>query len=427
MPETPYVPRILDARLRDDLATLPAVVVEGPKAVGKTRTAQRLVSSEFRLARAEVAQNLAGGTDVIEKAAPPVLIDEWQRVPRIWDDVREWVDADPTPGRFLLTGSAAPRDVPMHSGAGRIVSMRMRPLSLAERDFDRPSVSVAELVNGSGAEVGGATEAGLADYVAEITASGFPAIRSLGSSKARSRALDGYVDAIVTKEFPDQGLMVRKPEALLGWMRGYALATGSTSSYNAILDAATTGESDKPAKSTALAYRDTLASLWMLDPVPAWRPVANGPGVPLASSPKHFLADPALATRLLDVDDVTLVAGSRLDPLGPQAGPLLGRLFEALVALNLQTYAQACDARLSHLRTANGQHEVDFLVTRRDRVVAIEVKLARSVDGRDVRHLNWLESVLPAYRVTKVCVTTGPWAFTRDDGVHVVPAALLGP
>jgi predicted AAA+ superfamily ATPase len=408
------------------LADLPAVAIEGAKAVGKTRTAARLARTVFSLARSAVVENLRGGTDAVVRAASPVLVDEWQRLPQIWDDIRSWIDEEPVPGRFLLTGSAAPRGVALHSGAGRIASIRMRPLSLAERGLGSPSVSLTSLLAET-TQVAGATEVGLADYVREITGSGFPAIRALASARARSRALDGYLEAVVHKQFPELGLLVRKPASLLAWLRGYALATSSTSAYTSILDAATPGQADKPSKSATLAYRDALASLWLIDPVPAWEPLVDGPGTPLVTGPKHHLADPALAARLLSLDAEDLVAGGGPPAIGPQTGTVLGRLFESLVTMSVRTYAHAANAQVRHLRTANGKHEVDLLVERGDTIVAVEVKLAAAITGSDGRHLHWLERALPTRRIVKVFVNTGPWAYTREDGVHVVPAALLGP
>jgi predicted AAA+ superfamily ATPase len=412
--------------LAELLRELPAVALEGAKAVGKTRTAERLSKTVFPFASIGVAQNAAAGPTVVRDAPPPVLIDEWQRGPWIWDEVRQWVDRDPAPGRFILTGSAAPVGTPIHSGAGRIVPLRMRPMSLAERNLAEPVIGLGDLLAGQGDSIGGATGVGLRDYVEEITASGFPGIRSLGS-RARKYELDGYVEAVVTREFNDQGHPVRRPEALLAWLRAYALATASTAAYTAIVDAATPGQGDKPSKSATAAYRDTLSSLWLLDDVSAWNPVFSGLQTPLARSPKHFLADPALAARLLRLTGETLVAGSRLQPTGPQAGSLLGRMFEALVALSLKTYAQANDAELFHLRTANTGHEVDFIVERGTDIVAIEVKLAQFASEHDVRHLEWLARRLPDRHVERVVLTTGQQAFTRSDGIHVMPAVLLGP
>ncbi|WP_231949951.1 DUF4143 domain-containing protein [Alloactinosynnema sp. L-07] len=210
-------------------------------------------------------------------------------------------------------------------------------------------------------------------------------------------------------------------------MTAYAAATSTTTSYNAILDAATAGESDKPAKTTTIVYRDVLSQLWLLDPVPGWLPSFNH-FTRLAQAPKHHLADPALTARLLGATQTSLLTGVATGPLAPRDGVLLGALFESLIALNLRVYAQANEASVHHLRTRNGDHEVDFIIQRADhKVVAIEVKLSQTVDDSDVAHLRWLGDRLGPDLLDAAIITTGSHAYRRADGVAVIPAALLGP
>lgn len=140
------------------------------------------------------------------------------------------------------------------------------------------------------------------------------------------------------------------------------------------------------------------------------------------------MADPALAAQLLVVDTDVLLSGRAVDPRVPRDGPLLGTLFESLVTLSVRVYAQAVQASVSHRRTRGGEHEVDLIVERRDGgVVALEVKLARAVDDRDVRHLRWLQATIGDRLLDSVVITTGGAAYRRQDGLAVVPAALLGP
>ncbi|WP_343710658.1 DUF4143 domain-containing protein [Mycobacterium sp.] len=213
---------------------------------------------------------------------------------------------------------------------------------------------------------------------------------------------------------------------MLGWLRAYAAATSTTASYTAVLDAATAGVSDKPARSTTIAYRDVLTALWLLDPVPAWGPAAN-PLARLAQSPKHHLADPALAARLLGLSVDTLLSGKGR-PIGPQAGGMLGHLFESLATLCVRVAAQAAEATIGHLRTRNGDHEIDLVVVRDDgKVLAVEVKLAATVEDRDTAQLRWLADHLGADLLDAIIINTGPNAYRRPDGIGLVPLALLGP
>lgn len=333
------------------------------------------------------------------------------------------------PGSFLLTGSAMPGPPPTHSGAGRIVSVRMRPFSLAER-LETQTVSLGELLAGRRESVTGTTELTLTveEYASEVLASGFPGIRGL-SGRARRQQLDGYIERVVDRDIPDDaGMTIRNPAALRRWMVAYAAASSSTASFEKIRDAASGGEDHKPSKETTQNYRDALTRVWMLDEVSAWLP-SGSILRELAQAPKQQLADPALAAELLGASLETLLRGrGRLIPGAAPEPTLLGALFESLVTLSLRVYAQHNEARVGHFRTARGRHEADLIVEARDGdVVAFEVKLTRTATDTHVNHLAWLGKQLGERLRDAVVITTGPTAYRRPDGVAVVPAALLGP
>ncbi|HEV3046734.1 MAG TPA: DUF4143 domain-containing protein [Solirubrobacteraceae bacterium] len=421
-----YLPRIVDEELGELLVDLPAMVLEGAKGVGKTATASRRVATVHALDDPTQRSIALADPGRLLDTPGPILIDEWQRVPESWDLVRRAVDAGAPPGRFLLTGSALPVGLTTHSGAGRIVSLRMRPLALSERGGELPTVSLGELLTGAKAPVHGRTDWRLQDYTDEILASGFPGLRGLRGKALRSQ-LDGYLQRIVDRDFPELGHSVRNPAALRRWMTAYAAASSTSASFERIRDASTGGHGEKPAKTTTLPYRDALERLWILDPVPAWLPTRNRIAR-LSAPPKHQLADPALAARLLGVDAASLLDASPAGPPIPREGTLLGALFESLVTLSVRVYAQAAEATVKHLRTTAGAHEIDLIVERADgRVIAIEVKLARDVDARDTRHLKWLAGQVGHTLLDAIVITTGPDAYRRQDGVAVIPAALLGP
>jgi len=427
--DTRYTGRVIDEELDELLGGLSALAIEGPKAVGKTATALRRAKTVYRLDDPAQAELVAADPGRLATGAPPILIDEWQRVPESWDIVRRSVDADPSPNRFLLTGSAAPTAPPTapptHSGAGRIVRLRMRPFSLAERGLATPSVSLRQLMGGGDTHIQGETSVNLGAYTEEILRSGFPGIRQLRGRALRAQ-LEGYVARMVDKDLHANGGGVRNSEALIRWMRAYAAATATTATFETIRDAATVGENKKPARPTAVRYRDALARLWLLDPVAAWLPSKNYFSR-LTHPAKHHLADPALAAVLLGASVDALLEGDDTTPI-PAQGPLLGRLFESLVTQSVRVYAQAAEAEVKHFRTKAGRHEVDLIVERADqRVLAIEVKLARTVSDHDVRQLLWLKERMRDDLVDAVVITTGPNAYRRPDGVAVVPAALLGP
>lgn len=420
-----YRPRVVDDELDELMPSLAALALEGAKGVGKTATATRRAATIHRLDDpAQRAVVIADPARLLTGPAP-VLIDEWQHVPASWDLVRRAVDQGAAPGRFLLTGSASPADLSRHSGAARIVGVRMRPLTLAERGVELPTVSLRALLSGGHPPVSGHTELRLEDYVREILASGFPGLRGLSGRPLRAQ-LDGYLLRIVDREFAQMGHAIRNPAALRRWMTAYAAASSTTASYETIRDAATGGEGEKPAKTTTMPYRDVLERLWIVDPVPGWLPTRNRIAR-LSAPPKHQLVDPALAARLLGVDAGALLGASRAGPPIAREGTLLGALFESLVTLGIRVNAQDAEASVKHLRTAGGEREVDLIVERADgRVVAMEVKLARTIGDGDVRHLAWLAGRIGDQLLDAVVVSTGAEAYRRHDGVAVVPAALLG-
>ena len=427
-----YQPRITDSELGELLGGLPAISIEGPRAIGKTRTALQHANTVYPLDDPEVLEAVRSTPRMITDGEPPILIDEWQRYPPSWDIVRRAVDEEFSPGRFILTGSARPEIRPVHSGAGRIITLRMWTTSLAERlsyrqGGHRPYVSLGSLLTGERPEIDVGADLTVEDYAEEIVAGGFPAWQQI-RGRAHQMLVDGYLHLVAEHDLPLAGYRVRNPASLRRWLTAYAAATSTVASYEAIRDAATSGEGNKPAKTTTLAYRDTMEAMWVLEPLPAWLPVGSHLSR-LKRGPKHHLADPALAARLLNATKESLLDGHPVMASGPNKGPrtLLGALFESLVTHDLRIYAQPANARVFHMRTWKDQQEVDLIVEHGNGVLAVEVKLGTEVTRRDTRHLRWLRDRLGPGLIDAMVVTTGRRAYRRADGIAVVPAGLLGP
>lgn len=416
LPRMAYQTRTIDAVLDDLMAGVPAISIDGPKGVGKTATAARRAQHSWFLDDPGQAAQLRADPTFQSAPSGTLLIDEWQHHPPIWDSVRRRVDEGSPPGRFLLTGSASPASARgTHSGAGRIISLHMRPMALYERGSANPSVSLAKLFETSPVE--GHTNWALPDYAAAMTRGGFPWMLSLPDRYAREQ-LDSYMARVIDKDIPDLGLRVRRPETLRRWIAAYAAASSTTASYSKILDATTGGDGAQPAKTTAITYRDHLRQLWLIDDVSGWQPVRMSLGQ-LAQAPKHQLADPALAARALGLSTRSLLSARGAHMIGP--------LFESLATLSVRVAAQSIGAHVHHLRTRRGEHEIDLIVEDPEgRIVALEVKLAHAVQDKDVRHLLWLREQLPDDVADLVILTTGTTAYRRQDGIAVVPLALLG-
>lgn len=419
----PYVRRAVDNDLDRLFTQLPAILLDGPKGVGKTATAEQRCVTVRHLDQPGQQRLLHADSSVIADDPKPLLLDEWQREPTVWDAVRRSVDANYAPGQYLLTGSAPGRGT--HSGAGRITNLRMRPLCFGERFTTPPTVSFARLINGTAGSIHGSSGSTLPDYVGEILAGGFPAMRSL-SNQALVAQLDGYVQRIVDHDLPDAGFTVRRPAAVFSWLRAYAAATATTASWETLRDAATGGLANKPARATTTSYTELLTALRILDPIEAWIP-SNNHFSRLAAAPKHHLADPALAARLLQRSRRHLLTDDQGSISVPNDGTLLGNLFESLVAQSVRTYAQSVGADVFHLRIGGGSHEVDFIVELDGRVLALEAKLGVGPDDHDVRHLTWLRQRLGTDLVDAAVINTGTDAYRRPDGIAVIPLSLLGP
>ena len=292
----------------------------------------------------------------------------------------------------------------------RIVRLRMRPLSLIERDVATPTVSLARLLAGGWPVRDGGSRVRLERYVGEIAASGFPGIRPLGE-RARRAQLDGYGARVVDRDFTDMGRSVRNPTVLRRRMAAYAAATATVASYDSIRPAATGREGDKPARTTTQPYRDMLERLWVVDPVPAWPRRAT---TSMGSAP-HLSITSLIPRWPLAFSAWTLLLSLRADPSSRLSHETVRFLVHcsSLVILDVRGYAQAAEARVDHLRTHRGAHEADLIVARADEsLVAIEVKLASAVNDHDVRYLHWREEIGDRL-LDAVVITTGS---TRTAG-----------
>lgn len=414
-----YLRRTIDSVLNEFMTYETAIAIDGPKGVGKTATAARRATQTWRLDDAGDRGAIEADPHFTTAHEGTLLLDEWQRLPSVWDAVRRQVDDNAPPGRFLLTGSATPHDDQgTHSGAGRIASLRMRPMALYERGLVDPTISLAELLNGTGSAITGRSSFELGDYFGAIVQSGFPDIAPLTERQAQRR-LETYLQRVIDRDMAQQGHSVRKPDTFRRWLAAYAAATSTTTSYSNILDATTAGDGTQPARSTTSAYRDHLTQLWLLDPVPAWEPTLNNPFKRLQYASKHQLADPALAARLLGLDAASLAS--------TRGRAMSGPLFEALATLSVRVAADAADAKVGHLRTKNGDREIDLIVEGfNGEVLGIEVKLSAHVDDKHVQHLAWLHGQLGDRLSDAVVLYSGSQAYRRRDGIAVIPLALLG-
>ena len=423
--------RLIEPYLLNLMKEFPAIAIDGLKGVGKTVSTKRIASSAFELDKPRDFDIIANIPETLLEEPTPVLIDEWQRIPSVWDFVRRAVDDGARAGTFLLTGSISSTDTNIHSGAARIIRRKMYPLSLAERGIEKPTVSIAEMFASTApfsASISGRANMSSRDYIYEIAASGLPEFRNY-TIESRKIAFESYIENILSHDFRQQGIRIRQPETLMRWLRAYSAAISTDAGYSEILDASTAGEGNKPAVKTTIAYREALENLWLLDELKPW---IDGESFfsSLKLSPKHYLADPAFAAYLLGLDENTLVGGAgwspRAERFDEKYGSIIGRLFEALVHLSLNTYASVNNAKLFFAKTHKGEREIDFIIQKDTKVIACEVKFSPTVDAADGRHLRWFIKKVGQDCCDAMIISTGSAAYRRSDGIAVVPASLLG-
>ena len=421
-----YEKRLIDSILKEYVDELPAILLEGAKAVGKTETCKQLASTGYRMDNAAQRELLQNNPEIILQNSKPVLIDEWQLAPSLWSYVRHAVDDGLPNGSVLFTGSSIRVNSRIHSGAGRIIRLKLRPYSIEERNLSDSYIRIEDLFNfDSKATVNGETDKTLVDYLDEIYRSGFPGIRNK-SERIRKVLLKSYVTNIAEHEFEENGFKILNPHSLLAWMRIYAASIGTETKQSTLINAATASDAI-PSAPTVSKYREALEILDITDEVQPFLPMGKIYGN-LAKGTKHFMLDPAIALSLLGVEKDELIDYQVPKYVSKFHQTLTGQLIESFVYQSLVVYADVNDAQLSYYRNSRGTREIDFILQKGHRLILFEVKTNPDVKDSYVRHLNWFEDEIgDEFKVTKVLLNTGRYAYTRrEDHVHVIPLALLG-
>ncbi len=401
------------------LGALGAVVIEGPKACGKTETARRVAASEVLLDLDPDAIEAASvDPRLILDGATPRLIDEWQRQPRVWDAVRRAVDDRGSAAQFILTGSATPLDeASRHSGAGRMAIVQMRPLTLYEQEISSGEISLADLLEGR-EPTPGKTSLRLTDYAERISIGGWPTLLDADRRDA-AQFIDGYLTMIVERDVDTVSGAHRDPRRLRRFLHAYAQLTAHPAALSTIVSrAAGQDDHESPSRWAAAPYLDALRRLMIVDEVDAWSPELRS-RTRLMSTPKRHLVDPSLAAALLQSDPDRLLAELQT----------LGFLFESLATRDLRVYAAANDASLFHYRERGGELEVDLIVERRDGAwIGVEVKLGgEQIDRAAGALLRLATARVQRPPAALVIVTATEYSYTRPDGVLVAPLSLIGP
>jgi hypothetical protein len=410
-----YSARVVDSELRQRLSSTGAVVIEGPKACGKTATARNLAASEVLLDVDENArQAVSVDPRLVLTGDTPRLIDEWQIEPAIWNHIRRTVDERGEPGQFILTGSAAPADdITRHTGAGRLTRLRLRPMTLFELERSAGTMSLAELLNGTRTSC---PDPGLniPELTELIAVGGWPGHLRLTSQQAL-RANRDYLEEIRRVDINRVDGVRRDPDKVGRLLRSLARNAGTYASATGMAE-----DIGGITVQTALEYLASLERLMIVEDQPAWAPHLRSRSRLRSAAKRHFV-DPSLA-----------VAALRTTPEGLLKDMnLLGFLFESLVVRDLRVYAQAVDAEVLQYRDNTGL-EVDAVIQCADgRWGALEIKLgAGMVEQGAASLLKFVDRVdtekCGSPSLLAVITGTG-YGYLRDDGVTVIPIAALKP
>ncbi|MDR0782396.1 MAG: DUF4143 domain-containing protein [Propionibacteriaceae bacterium] len=410
-----YLPRLIDPLLENLFQDLPVLNITGPRAVGKSTTAARLVTDVVHLDDSLIAGLFQANPDAaLGQVTEPALLDEWQAVRSVLGAVKRTVDVNSKPGRFVLTGSA---DVELTTeqwpATGRVVDIPLLGLTVREilsHPFDslfcdRVAQNSLDALSPAHSLTKAPT---IVDYLRWATIGGFPESVLARTQTARQHWLESYIAHLLKR---DVFLLKTQPDTRR--LRAYLTAVASNTA--GVVEAQTLFQAAGITRMTASSYDDILTRLFILDFVPAWWTSRLSR---LTQTPKRYLIDPALVPAVLRVDFEGILRNAHL----------VGRMIETFVAAQIRSELTASRTRptLHHLREQAGRHEVDLVLEYPfGKVVGIEVKTSGVVDTSDAKHLIWLRDKLGDDFICGVVLHTGPGSTTLSDRIYAAPISTL--
>ncbi len=426
-----YFSRVADQMLRDRLEAFGAILIEGPKWTGKTTTAEQLSKSVIKMQdpdnASEYLATASAKSSLLLKGEQPRLIDEWQDAPVIWDAVRTAVDqSGGTPGQYILTGSnTVDKTQIRHTGTGRITRMMMYPMSLWESKDSSGEVSLHELFYNPSYNIDGATsKLDIPELIRVACRGGWPATLQL-SSKASIMIAKDYVKTVCNEDISAVDKKERNSKIATQIMRSYARNISTLAKKTNILTDVTASENIDISMDTFDDYVGALEKLFVIQDIDAWCPAIRSKSA-IRSAPKRCFVDPSIAVAAMNINAEGFETQLKT----------FGFVFEQMCARDLRAYTSDFDSHLSYYRDRYGL-EADLVLHLADgRYALIECKLgSREIDDGakhllEIKHLiqerNKTEKQVPLREPDLMIVMTGgKMAYTRPDGVKVIPLACL--
>jgi predicted AAA+ superfamily ATPase len=415
-----YLTRMADKVLSSALEASGAVLIEGPKWCGKTRTAEEKAASALYMQDPDHSASYQQAADVkpslLLNGDTPRLIDEWQMAPVLWDAVRFAIDRRGETGQFILTGSAVPKDnAVQHTGTGRISRMTMRPMSLFESLESNGMVSLKSLFEGTAA--GECFSSLTIEKLAfALIRGGWPASIGQTTSIAPQQVYD-YVDAVINIDVSRVDGVEKNPMRLRALMRSLARNVSTGASITTIQRDIAADE-ETISEKTISAYLNALRRIFVIEDLPAWNPAMRSKTA-LRTSPKRHFVDPSIATAVLRANSDSLLSDFNT----------FGLLFESLCIRDLRVYAQANDGEVFHYRDKSGL-EADAIVHLKDgRWGAVEVKMGAKEIEIATENLKTLREKINLDKMKEpsflMVLTARELGYKRNDGVYIVPIGAL--
>lgn len=423
-----YKPRYIDSQLEDVLQYMGAVVIVGPKWCGKTTSAKQIAKSEIELQNPEQSKNYLQLADVnpnyLLEGEKPHLIDEWQMAPQIWDAVRYSVDKSDEYGLYILTGSTiVDNSKIMHSGAGRIHRLLMRPMSLYESGDSTGEISLLDLFNNNEISINGVkSNLSLTDLIFLACRGGWPEILNIPNKKHQLNIAKSYIQSIYESDTSIIDGVKRNPKIFEAILKSYSRNISTLVSNEKIIGdiKENYGEISKP---TFYSYINILKSLFIIENIPAWSPNLRSKEKIRKSEKKGFI-DPSIA-----------VASNNLTPeLLFNDLKTFGFIFESLCIRDLHIYSSELGGRIYYYN--DGTLEVDCILQLDDgRYGLIEIKLGEEKINEGAENLLKMKKLIKKSIDNKqthipepsfLAVLTGEnIALKRPDGVYVIPLGAL--